>query len=86
MTTPYLKIAERFLAHAALCRRMAASAKDESTACKLLEMAKKCVDAAVEELALARVMAAAPGPSVSKWNFSSSQIPDFVHELPPQIS
>jgi hypothetical protein len=85
MTKPYSKIAERFLAHAALCRRMAAYATDESAACKLLEMAEKCMEAAVEELAMARVMAAASPAVVSKWNFGGPQIPDSVHELPPQF-
>ncbi|MBS0246979.1 MAG: hypothetical protein JSR61_10190 [Proteobacteria bacterium] len=55
MRTSSSKIAERLLAHAALCRRMAAASDDDGIACKLLQMAEECVRAAAAEPAQGRL-------------------------------
>ena len=68
MPSQHSKIAERLLAHAGLCRRIAASSNDDGVACKLLQMAEECVRAAAEELAVGRLKTARVAAVVPKWN------------------
>ncbi|MFA6265631.1 MAG: hypothetical protein WC670_07960 [Pseudolabrys sp.] len=56
------------MAHARLCRQIAASSADENVAAELFEMAEECDRAAAEDLALDRLGIGVAVPVVSKWN------------------
>lgn len=48
------KVAERLLAHAQLCRQMAAAATNEALGEKLLKMANDCMAAAADAVVASR--------------------------------
>lgn len=47
------KVAERLMAHAALCRKLAAASLDENIGANLMRMAEECLEAAAGNVAAA---------------------------------